>query len=396
MGEEVNVSVASRGDQASIKVYIDGFKFDLVPAPNFNQNQALQCEFAQERISNTTKSYLFSSALTEDVVKFVKDYTDTNKASGFLVKQFIRLVKLWNRTIYLGKDGYVSGKSYLFELIAIHIWKTHQNETLSRLFLHFLDQMKSFHSLRVCFNSGDMNSNSLGALKNSKDDRPIIQDPVNKMNDLGAGIDKDIVKIFETKATEWLIKLGEASNGADTRTLYSIGNENISKKDELLINQFVSAWRSAIISDPRLKISSSLLCRCEWLLDVRNRATFFMVINDQFLSRLNASPTSSNTRIRLLLLMLDLLLYRQPSLELARTKEDMEDAVKGLLANLFSRRELTMKSITIGSKKSSRPRGGWSTSETFTKLRQCTATMTVPSGTDTVNAVIGLRLLSSD
>ena len=378
MGEEVNVSVANRGDQASIKVYIDGFKFDLVPAPNFNQNPELQFKFAQEQITITTQSYLFSSALTEEVVKFVKDYTDTNKASGLLVKQFIRLVKLWNRTIYLGKDRYVSGKSYIFELIAIHIWKTYQNETLtlSQLFLHFLEQMKSFHSLRVCFNSGDMNNNPLGDLKNSKVDRPIIQDPVNKMNDLGSGIDKDIVKIFETKATEWLTKFRETSNRA-------FGY----KRDELLINQFVSAWRSAIISDSRLKISS-LLGRCEWLIDVRNRSTFFMVINDQFLSRLNASPTSSN--IRLLLLMLDLLLYRQPSIELAITKEDMEDAVKGFLANLLSRRELTMKSITIGSKKSSRR--GWSTSETFTKLRQCTATMTVPSGTDTVNAVIGLRL----
>ena len=348
-----------------------GFKFDLVPAPNFSQNQDEKWRLAKEKLQAGagTEAHLLSPAFTEQVVSFVKKYTDTNKTdgSGSLMRQFIRLVKLWNK-LALREDVYISGRSYMFELIAIHVWEEHRNERLQDLFLHFLNLMKSFHSLSVEFHNAvtgvDLNNNRLSDSKSSNDALPIILDPSNVHNDLGAGIDEKCVKIFEREAIEWRNKLWQMVNG-----------EYKYNGDENLIQEFVSSWRSLLLSN------SSLLERCEWLVMVCKRGAKSR-IRAPFLRRQKRTkrPRSSPG----LLLLLELVLYRNPRLANAYSKDDMEEAVKAILADL-SKLPLQMERVPSKSQQLS------SSSPTLSSFRKCSAHLEVVSSRG-IKAIIGYRV----
>lgn len=348
---------------ASYKVTVDGIEFDLVPAPNFSQDKIKQCQRARELISIAPqKLYIYSTALTEDSMEFVKKYTDANKT----VSQFIRLVKLWNRMVDL--DKYISGRSYIFELIAIHIWESNQNETLSKLFLEFLKQMKSFRSMRVSFKkapdvpTGDCLN---AAIKKANEVRPVILNPSNQAHDLGNEFEEGDVKVFEKKAAEWEIKSGQ-----------------MGRVEENLICEFVSSWKSVLPE----KISL-LINRCEWLVDVclSNEAAYSMRQNK--LTENKALP---------LILFLKKLLEGHPTLE-NRLKTSsqyminwsgcswiMAGAIIAILSGLMSK-PIKMEEIKIGD------RERYSSSAQLSRFNQCTAYFPLYSGGGAVCATLGFR-----
>lgn len=341
---------APRDDnQVAMKVSVYGFSFDLVPTISFGQDKEVQRECAQEMINESNQSYKYSPALTEAADQFVAKYTDTKTCDGYRVRQFIRLVKLWNRTIEV--DGYISGRSLIFELIAIHIWTLKEKEkldTLSKLFLHFLKLMKSFRSLRVS-GSSDSNNNQTAA-DSGKLNRPIIQHPVNEKNDLGKGIG-NFVDIFEGKAEQWLEKLGANEN-------------NGLNGDQKIIQELVCSWRQPVVDE-----FSAQLSHCEWLLFMRNNRC------PHHPSYVRRRKIVMKPRIDTgLLLALELLLYRHPGLPQVCTME----AARELLVEVLSKHNassglLTMQTLIVGLEQrlSSKP--------TLRKIKQIKAYLSLPS-----------------
>ena len=347
-----------------------GFKFYLVPAPNLSQNPDEQYRLTLEKISSNSKEvvHLLSPTLAERIVSFMKKYTDTNKTEGSLMRQFIRLVKLWNK-LSVGEDVYISGRSFIFELIAIHVWEKYRSEKLSQLFFHFLNEMESFHSLRVEFHNDstdvDSNDNRVINLKTSNDDLPIIIDPSNPYNDLGAGIkEKNCIKQFEEAAIDTRNKLWP-----------NIDGEYKYKGDDNMIQEFISSWRSLLLVS-----NSSLVKNCDWLAMVCKRRSK-APLPAPFLRRQKRSkkPLSSPG----LLLLLEQVCYCNPRLANACSKDDMEEAVKAVLKDLTS--QLNFQKV---------PSKCWqlcSSSPTLSRFRKCSAHLIVLSDRG-IKATIGYRV----
>lgn len=361
MGEEV---VVDKDDDSSsaCNVTVGKFEFDLVPAANFDQDPKEQCKRARELISKAPdQSYLYSSALTEDAVDFVKGYTDKYAAFGMLV----RLVKLWNRIVDLSKckPKKISGRSLIFELIAIHVWEAHRTDTLLNLFLRFLGQMIFFRSLRVSFSTGPdpPTGNCLeAAAQKSKLSRPVILDPVNKVNDLGAAFDKvtEAVQVFEDTASQWL------------QTLVRKGNS-----EEAVIRMFASQGNAV---PPQI---SSLVNRCEWLLDVRNSQRITQ-------KQCYYSKECDRTTVQPLILYLKKLLNNHPTIARASSTSEMEAAIIAILSGLESK-PLKMQPIMMNG----RHRQRCSSSHSLSSFNQCPAYMVVSSSPRRVKATVGFQLV---
>jgi hypothetical protein len=145
MNESFNFISETEKRKNAIKAIINGVKFDICAAINFDQNPNKQRQKVLEIIRRSPQpsknSYKYSTSLTETQVEFVK------MQSPFAHK-LIRLAKYWNKTLFI--DGFVSGRSSLIELIAIHeaiIEDQRPQKSLLRAFISFLKSMSNFDKL---------------------------------------------------------------------------------------------------------------------------------------------------------------------------------------------------------------------------------------------------------
>lgn len=158
-----------------------------------------------------------SSAFTEKTVEII------NKCANdpFNLK-VVRLAKYWNARINLRKKDYVRGRSCMIELIALHAqknvrgrWKNKQRCPISG-FRRFLKIMSEFSTLDIDLEKSNNNDIVNKSIRGNicKGLKPIIQDPVNPLNNLARGISPEAVKTFEDQAKKTLAILEKFKSSA--------------------------------------------------------------------------------------------------------------------------------------------------------------------------------------
>jgi hypothetical protein len=166
--------------QYSIQFEVDHIGFDLLPATNFVNLSPqpggevlarIQAEKALECITKNPgrDGYKYGSACAEQQVEFLKNQSP-------FVHSVVRLAKFWNKTLH--QFPYISGRSTMIELIAIHAATIQEQGQRSCLegFKIFLTLMKEFDKLSIIFFEGSQVPAFV------RDQRPLVLDPVNPYN----------------------------------------------------------------------------------------------------------------------------------------------------------------------------------------------------------------------
>lgn len=197
-----------------IQALIKGVNFDICTAISFDQNPKKQREKVLEKIRQlpklTENSYKYSTSLTETQVEFVK------RQSSFAHK-LIRLAKYWNKTLFI--DSYVSGRSTLIELIAIHtaiIEEQRPKQSLFRGFNEFLKSMSEFDKLNIVF---DMFYSKAEIPTNVFEQKPLVLDPCNQYSNF-VHFSEKIIKQFKDFANESLNRLNKLVNQLEIIPLF--------------------------------------------------------------------------------------------------------------------------------------------------------------------------------
>lgn len=190
-----------RKTKYSIQFTSKTYEFDFLPAPNFvnipnlagEERIKIQQQKTLEKISENPKkySYLYSAALAESVLQFIR------KQERF-VNEMIRIVKFWYKTLYIPE--YVSGAKQLIELVTVHAAHIERlggaptNKMYLRTFGRVLDYIIKFDSIHVIFND-EYNSQFKSVARTMGSARPCVLDPANPYNNLAKNfVDKPNMK----------------------------------------------------------------------------------------------------------------------------------------------------------------------------------------------------------
>ncbi len=182
--------------------------------------EELQLTFRESGIVDHGKIKLYSSAFAECTVGYISERVN----DPFILK-VVRLAKYWNTKIILPDTCvYVRGRSCVIELIAINAQRKRRGRWIDSKkrcpisgFKRFLEKMKKFSHLDISLN----NSTSIkivGGIFGENLTKPIVQDPVNPLNNLAQGFTREAIEIFEyqaEKTAEILEKLKSGNAGYD-------------------------------------------------------------------------------------------------------------------------------------------------------------------------------------
>jgi len=189
----------------SIQFKVEGFEFDILPAPNytgFNHDIISQAKIIWERISKQEKiSYLYSSGLSELALQFME------KQSGF-IHDLCRLTKFWNFTILF--DQYVSGRSCIIEYLAVKAGQEEEKRLnitngrcMLRAFRRFLSYLIEYEQIGIVFfEFYDKNRVSIY-------EKPFLIDPINPYNNLLASVPDSFLPTLSKCSKETLNRLEE-------------------------------------------------------------------------------------------------------------------------------------------------------------------------------------------
>lgn len=197
----------------SIQFQYGGFDVDLLPAMDFVTTPVAnpaseQAFYALQCVSKRKdKAYHYSSALVETQLAFMR------KQSPF-VHDLVRLCKLWNKSLLI--DGYISGRSTLIELVAVHAGKKEEDRTcfkekqsLLSAFDTFLTLMQHFGQIKIEFDFDPLQPqrsiDQFPQLKSNdhlKCTTPFVIEPANPFNNLAGGVTLTHAKLLESFATE--------------------------------------------------------------------------------------------------------------------------------------------------------------------------------------------------
>lgn len=192
----------------SIQFNFQSYEFDLLPAPNFAHSSGLSSEERIKLQRNKTLekiaekiahgrdqmkyNYLYSSALAESVLQFIR------KQEGF-VNEMIRIAKFWYKTLHI--PDYVSGAKSFIELVAVraaHIERSSGASTKKmhlRTFGRILDFIINFDSIRVIFYDEYEIPAHRSVARQMDAVRPCLLDPSNPYNNLARNfVDKPRMK----------------------------------------------------------------------------------------------------------------------------------------------------------------------------------------------------------
>lgn len=168
--------------------------------------EKLQSTFEETGEVDHRKIKLYSSAFAECTVGYISERVN----DPFILK-VVRLAKYWNAKIILPDTcGYVRGRSCVMELIAINAQRKRRGRWIDSKkrcpisgFMRFLVKMREFSQLDISLN----NSTSIkiiGGIFGENLAKPIVQDPVNPLNNLAQGFTPEAIQIFEYQARKTL------------------------------------------------------------------------------------------------------------------------------------------------------------------------------------------------
>ncbi|CAF3527770.1 unnamed protein product, partial [Rotaria sp. Silwood2] len=199
----------------SIQFEVDGFKFDILPAPNYNGSiykTKSQADVIWEKISTEQMdskieklSYLYSSGLSELALKFMK------KQSGF-IHDLCRLAKFWNCTIVF--DRYVSGRSSIIEYLAVKAGQeeeaaTSKKRSILHAFCRFLSYLTEYKQINIIF------TDFYDETRITKCEKPYLIDPTNPYNNFLDGVPDNFLPTLAEYSKETLNRLNKCEkNGS--------------------------------------------------------------------------------------------------------------------------------------------------------------------------------------
>lgn len=200
----------------SLEFSLNGFKFDLLPACDFDVNQKAknwdsnqQMEVLKRMKRNKGEVSALSASLAFSVLNFIK------KKSSY-VHDIIRLAKYWFKSLSL--DEYVYGGKYCIELVAIQAAEEVERDedittdTHFYGFLWFLEYMKNFDEIYIMFPGeyGPCNGKHKPP-PFGKRATPFVLDPTNPYNDLAVHFSRDAIKYIMEQADETINSLSGGS-----------------------------------------------------------------------------------------------------------------------------------------------------------------------------------------
>jgi hypothetical protein len=207
----------------SIQFEVEGFQFDILPAPNyagFNHDIILQARIIWERISREEIvfrkgqiSYLYGSGLSELALQFME------KQSGF-IHDLCRLTKFWNHTILF--DQYVSGRSNIIECLAVKAGQEEEEAAINdkrsmlRAFRRFLQCLTKHSHISIVF------LDFYDKKQVTIDKTPYLIDPVNPYHNFLAGVPYDFLPTLSKYSKETLDRLDkcEKNSGIEFEKLF--------------------------------------------------------------------------------------------------------------------------------------------------------------------------------
>ncbi|XP_041360287.1 2'-5'-oligoadenylate synthase-like protein 2 [Gigantopelta aegis] len=172
------------------KVKLHGYQpieVDLLPAVDLLATKTMTQIYDEMSRKSPGKQQFYSVCFAEKQAEFVKSVPQN-------VKNLIRLVKYWKKTEDVGL------KSYVLELLIIHLWRECENRqffSMEEMFTKVMKRLRSFSDTKILW--GD---NYVASRYNDRIDVPVLLDVVNPFNNLMPSSDK--VRIVEEKAAELL------------------------------------------------------------------------------------------------------------------------------------------------------------------------------------------------
>lgn len=198
----------------------NGYQFDVYDEQALvaleDLREKLQSTFDKTREVDHSKIKLYSSAFAESTVGYISERVN----DPFILK-VVRLAKYWNAKIILPDPcSKVRGRSCVIELIAINAQRKRRGRWIDSKkrcpisgFKRFLEKMENFSTLDVSLN----NSTSIkivGGIFGENMPKPIVQDPVNPLNNLAQGFSPEAIRIFECQAKKTLTILKKLKTGS--------------------------------------------------------------------------------------------------------------------------------------------------------------------------------------
>ncbi len=212
----------------SLQFSADGFDIDILPAVNFIESNSsddeeslvrAQAEKVYEKIleaehgKRACTAATYNTSLCESQVRFSRTRTP-------FTHQLVRITKAWNKSLYI--EDYVSGRSTLFELLAVHVASEVEaaagsaGRSLLIAFQKFLERVIDFENLDIVF----PDSCSVPVIEDMIPPKPFLLEPSNPFINMAKGdpryFTEPIVLKFKEFAAQTLEKLVcENNNGCE-------------------------------------------------------------------------------------------------------------------------------------------------------------------------------------
>eukprot|EP00095_Tigriopus_kingsejongensis_P006734 maker-scaffold658_size117954-snap-gene-0.36 protein:Tk06734 transcript:maker-scaffold658_size117954-snap-gene-0.36-mRNA-1 annotation:"low quality protein: 2 -5 -oligoadenylate synthase 3" len=138
LGRELGLAESDFSGKAALTFFYKGIEIDLLPAPSYAQSTKEHSKIVLDKMATQSSKTgsRYSTTLAEIGIAFVRE-------QPAIVNALCRLTKFWQNGVHIEK--YVDGRSFIFECIAIYVWRSlseSDQDNILYAFCSFLECLK--------------------------------------------------------------------------------------------------------------------------------------------------------------------------------------------------------------------------------------------------------------
>eukprot|EP00095_Tigriopus_kingsejongensis_P006736 snap_masked-scaffold658_size117954-processed-gene-0.13 protein:Tk06736 transcript:snap_masked-scaffold658_size117954-processed-gene-0.13-mRNA-1 annotation:"2 -5 -oligoadenylate synthase 3-like" len=212
LGRELGLAESDFSGKAALTFFYEGIEIDLLPAPSYAQSTKEHSKIVFDKMATQSSKTgsRYSTTLAEIGIAFVRE-------QPAIVKDLCRLTKFWQNGVHIEK--YVDGRSFIFECIAIYVWRSlsesDQNNILYA-FCSFLECLKVLPSVRIdfpeCYQEY-VDTERYEFVQLLHDQRPGLYLPNNPFGNILAVDESMFHDTFASAADQTLLAIMDYTNG---------------------------------------------------------------------------------------------------------------------------------------------------------------------------------------